>query len=254
MAKVQGAPDPLSTDKLRWRCDPSVLGFDSTSELEPAPGVLGQEEAVEALRFGLEIHAPGQNIYVRGLEGTGRLTTVQRLLEDIEPESPLAPDYLYVHNFDHPDRPRLITVERGRGELLAEKLTELRDYITQELASELGGEQAMARRKHPSGGNSLDALCRRYGIDNSARTRHGALLDAELLAEVYLELRGGRQANLTLVGTEAQKTALAAADRPASRPGPLPARLGADDEAAHRAAVEALGANAIWSRYGTGRD
>ena len=113
---------------------------------------------------------------------------------------------------------------------------------------------AMARRKHPSGGNSLDALCRRYGIDNSARTRHGALLDAELLAEVYLELRGGRQANLTLVGTEAQKTALAAADRPASRPGPLPARLGADDEAAHRAAVEALGANAIWSRYGTGRD
>ena len=113
---------------------------------------------------------------------------------------------------------------------------------------------AMARRKHPSGGNSLDALCRRYGIDNSARTRHGALLDAELLAEVYLELRGGRQANLTLVGTEAQKTALAAADRPASRPGPLPARLGADDEAAHRALVEALGANAIWSRYGTGRD
>ena len=154
MAKVQGAPDPLSTDKLRWRCDPSVLGFDSTSELEPAPGVLGQEEAVEALRFGLEIHAPGQNIYVRGLEGTGRLTTVQRLLEDIEPESPLAPDYLYVHNFDHPDRPRLITVERGRGDLLVtvqvDTPTELSDAevsLLEQLA-ELRGEEV----RRPEGG------------------------------------------------------------------------------------------------------
>ena len=57
---------------------------------------------------------------------------------------------------------------------------------------------AMARRSHPAGPNSLDALCRRYGIDNSKRTKHGALLDAELLAEVYLEMMGGRQTNLGL--------------------------------------------------------
>jgi DNA polymerase-3 subunit epsilon len=108
---------------------------------------------------------------------------------------------------------------------------------------------AMARRKHPAAGNSLDALCRRYGIDNSARTRHGALLDAELLAEVYLELLGGRQARLTLTELESGQPALAAAARPATRPHPLPPRIGADEAAAHREAVEALGANAIWSRY-----
>lgn len=108
---------------------------------------------------------------------------------------------------------------------------------------------ALARRKHPAAGNSLDALCRRYGIDNSARTRHGALLDAELLAEVYLELLGGRQANLTLIETESTPPALAGAARPAARPQPLPPSLGAQEEAAHRAAVEALGANAFWSRY-----
>lgn len=107
---------------------------------------------------------------------------------------------------------------------------------------------AMARRKHPSAGNSLDALCRRYGIDNSARTRHGALLDAELLAEVYLELLGGRQANLSLIEMQSGQPDIAAA-RPVARAQPLPPRLQEQETAAHRAAVEALGANAIWSRY-----
>ncbi len=67
---------------------------------------------------------------------------------------------------------------------------------------------ALARRKHPMGPNSLDALCRRYGIDNAHRTKHGALLDSELLAEVYIEMIGGRQAALGL-GT--------AGNRPGSR-------------------------------------
>ena len=105
MPTVEGAPAALSTPKLRWRCDPGELDFKSTAELDAAVGILGQDEAIEALRFGLEIHAPGQNIYVRGLKGTGRLTTVRRVLEDIQPESPSAPDHLYVHNFEHPDRP-----------------------------------------------------------------------------------------------------------------------------------------------------
>ncbi|HVI02855.1 MAG TPA: hypothetical protein VM869_29350, partial [Enhygromyxa sp.] len=79
------APEPLAPEALRWRCDPTTLGFASTRELDPIPGIIGQDEAVEALRFGLEIHAPGQNIYVRGLKGTGRLTTVRKLLEEIRP-------------------------------------------------------------------------------------------------------------------------------------------------------------------------
>src|SRR5690606_30457512 len=95
----------------------------------------------------LEIHAPGQNIYVRGLKGTGRLTTVRKLLEEIRPESPAAPDHLYVHDFDHPDRPKLITVERGRGELFCEKLGELREFIVRELATALTGELISSRRK-----------------------------------------------------------------------------------------------------------
>ena len=107
---------------------------------------------------------------------------------------------------------------------------------------------ALARRKHPAGPNSLDALCKRYGIDNSARTRHGALLDCELLAEVYLELIGGRQANLTLIEAN-QRRSGPRTGHGIERPAPLPGRVGEVDRAAHRAAVAALGANAIWLRY-----
>ncbi len=141
------APEPLAPEALRWRCEPATLGFASTRELDPIPGIIGQDEAVDALRFGLEIHAPGQNIYVRGLKGTGRLTTVRKLLEEIRPDAPAAPDHLYVHDFDHPDRPKLISVERGRGELFCEKLDELRRFIVRELASALDGELTTSRRK-----------------------------------------------------------------------------------------------------------
>ena len=113
-AATVGVP-ALPADRLRWRCDAEALPFQSTSDVEPVSGVRFQDSAVDALRFGLEIMAPGQNVFVRGLPGTGRLTMVRQLLEDIRPACPLAPDRCYVHNFSQPDRPRLITVPRGKG-------------------------------------------------------------------------------------------------------------------------------------------
>ena len=110
---------------------------------------------------------------------------------------------------------------------------------------------ALARRKHPAGPNSLDALCKRYGIDNSKRTKHGALLDSALLAEVYVELLGERQATLMLSKATQPATRLNTSARPAaaSRPQPLPPRLTAEDEKRHAAFVATLGTNALWNRY-----
>jgi DNA polymerase-3 subunit epsilon len=110
---------------------------------------------------------------------------------------------------------------------------------------------ALARRKHPMGPNSLDALCRRYGIDNSHRTLHGALLDAELLAEVYIELVGGKQAALVLdvaaerseAGTEVPVHTVAAA-----REKPLQPRLSEAERLAHERLVADLGEGALWNR------
>lgn len=111
---------------------------------------------------------------------------------------------------------------------------------------------ALARRRHPGAGNSLDALCARYGIDNSRRTKHGALLDSEILAEVYIELIGGRQAGLDLspiligsAGTGARGARAPTLQRPA----PLAPLIGDDELAAHAAFVASLGEAAIWREY-----
>lgn len=110
---------------------------------------------------------------------------------------------------------------------------------------------AIARRKHPMGPNSLDALCRRYGVDNSRRTKHGALLDAELLAEVYIELIGGKQAALGLEIVETEQAEVRQSVGIvviAERPRPLPQRLCEAQRAAHAALVVEIGAGAIWTR------
>ncbi len=112
---------------------------------------------------------------------------------------------------------------------------------------------AIARKKFPGSPASLDALCRRFGIDNSTRTLHGALLDSEILAEVYLELIGGRQPDFALSATtgSAGGGSTAAGDwRPAPRPEPLPPRLTGAEAAAHDAFVETLGDAALWKKLG----
>src|SRR5690606_4604306 len=96
-----------------------------------------------------------------------------------------------------------------------------------------------------------DALCRRYGIDNSHRTRHGALLDSELLAEVYIELIGGKQAalGLELAGqVEVVETRFTVEIRTLQRPAPLAPRISVDDRDAHARLVAELGENALWAK------
>jgi DNA polymerase III subunit epsilon len=108
----------------------------------------------------------------------------------------------------------------------------------------------LARRKYPGSSNRLDDLCARFGIDNSRRTKHGALLDAELLAEVYVELIGARQAQLGLVAVTAVPITVSNINIPLkTRPIPLPLRVTDIERAAHRALVAELGVKAIWNDY-----
>jgi DNA polymerase-3 subunit epsilon len=107
----------------------------------------------------------------------------------------------------------------------------------------------LARRKHPGGANRLDDLCSRYGIDNSRRTKHGALLDAELLADVYLELIGGRQAQLILVETSERATLAFGRSTARARPIALPSRLTLGERTTHWAFLTGLGEGAIWRDY-----
>lgn len=109
---------------------------------------------------------------------------------------------------------------------------------------------AIARKKYPGSPATLDALCRRFSIDNSNRTLHGALLDSEILADVYLELIGGRQPDfgLATVSDGATQGGTSEDWRPAPRATPLPSRLTAEELAAHEAFVEKLGEDAVWTQ------
>jgi DNA polymerase III subunit epsilon len=107
----------------------------------------------------------------------------------------------------------------------------------------------LARRKFPGGQNNLDALCARFSIDTSKRTKHGALLDSELLAEVYIELTGKRQTALSLIDVSATVTQIGAVAVVKARPAPLPSAVTDAEREAHRAFVATLGDKAIWNEY-----
>ena len=108
----------------------------------------------------------------------------------------------------------------------------------------------LARRKHPGVSNRLDDLCSRYAIDNSRRTKHGALLDAELLAEVYIDLIGARQSQLILAAGSRGHRVNAAGDMPRrQRQTPLAPRVTDAERDAHRAFIATLGDKAIWNEF-----
>ncbi len=125
---------------------------------------------------------------------------------------------------------------------------ELRRQNLPELENPVVDTLKLSRERRPGGKHTLDALCSFYGIDNSRRKKHGALLDSEILAEVYVELCGGRQMSLAI--PEQQESTDKVIFPPArQRPNPLVRRMTAEEIAAHKAFVDALGDKAIWKQY-----
>jgi ATP-dependent Lon protease len=139
--------EPLPCSALRWHCDPDSLPFETTADVEPIAGVIGQASAVESLRFGIECDAPGQNVFIRGLTGTGRMTLVRRLLEELKPCCEVKYDRCYVHNFGQPDRPRLISVPAGTARTFRRRVHELAEFIRDDLVTALDSDALKARRE-----------------------------------------------------------------------------------------------------------
>ena len=114
----------VPVERLAPFCDPSTLGFNTTAEIEPLEGTIGQERAISALEMGLEIDAPGFNVFVSGAPGTGRSSALRSFLERIAPSRPNPPDWGYVHNFQEPTQPIPISLPCGM-------MRELRDDMDQ---------------------------------------------------------------------------------------------------------------------------
>ena len=105
----------LSPDDLRRRCDPDSLGFTTTAELEPLERLIGQDRAIEAIGLAAGIRSSRFNLFVHGPEGTGRHTAVLSILHAEAATRPAPPDWVYVHNFDMPAKPRALSLPRGMG-------------------------------------------------------------------------------------------------------------------------------------------
>lgn len=127
------APEELDYTDLRWQCKPSVFKFSSTSEIEPIEGIVGQDRALKALKLGVGLKSPGYNIYVSGLSGTGKLTTVKKILETIDGEKPELLDYVYVYNFNDPDYPLLLMFPAGEAKKFKRDLSDFISYLKEKV-------------------------------------------------------------------------------------------------------------------------
>ena len=137
----------LAPEQLRWVCDPDSLGFETTEDVDPITQVVGQDVAMQAMQFGLQVDAPGQNVFVRGLEGSGRLTLLTRMLEETRIACPVSPDRCAVRNFDDPDRPRLIEMPQGTARRFRLAVEELVRFVVDDLGPSLAGEALRERRE-----------------------------------------------------------------------------------------------------------
>jgi len=138
---------PLKPAQLRWRCDESQFDFATTSELETTDEIIGQDTAREALRFGIECLAPGQNVYVRGVRGTGRITMVRQLIRSLKPATDKKKDRCYVHNFSRPDRPRLLELPPGAAPGFRDRMEEMAEFISDGLRKALDSEPWLSERE-----------------------------------------------------------------------------------------------------------
>ncbi len=136
----------VSADELRWKCDHDTMAFETTAELDPVKGVLGQPTAYDALMFGLQCMAPGQNVYVRGPRGTGRITMVRRLLNQLQPQSDNKRDFCYVHHFARPDHPRLITLPPGQAPQFRRQMIGFAEFLEEGLTKALESEPHVSNR------------------------------------------------------------------------------------------------------------
>jgi lon-related putative ATP-dependent protease len=138
----------LKPEELRWKCDPNIFKFESTEDIEPIEGILGQERALKAIRLGVDMRSPGYNIYIAGLSGSGKATTVKQMLQKISANCPPLYDYAYVNNFKDADQPLLLKFPRGKAKEFRQDLLSAIDVLKQRIPLALESELYLARKKN----------------------------------------------------------------------------------------------------------
>src|ERR1700722_12692058 len=138
--KTAPRPNSLPPEKLRWRCDTKLVPFETTADAPLTEGELGQHRALRALQMGVEMNAPGFNLFICGLSGTSRGGMVTRMVEKLNPRRVPAPDRCYVNNFKNADRPRLLTLPRGQANAFKKEMESGIDFLRRRIPQVFEGE------------------------------------------------------------------------------------------------------------------
>lgn len=182
----------LRPEELAPHIDAATFGFCSTEELEPLDQVVGQERAMRALEFGLGVRHRGYNVYVSGMTGAGKKQLVQRLLEQRAQREPTPPDWVYVHNFDEPDRPLAIQLASGQGVKLRDALEQIVERLRRDLPAALKAKDFDAERDRLAAafGERAEALFQELAV--RARQLDMAIRRLPNGVLVFVPVRDGR--------------------------------------------------------------
>ncbi len=142
-----GKPIALPVAELRRSADPAVLGFKTTADLEPISGLIGQDRALKAIQFGTNIKAHDFNLFVLGASASGKRTAVKQYLDKIADQSPTPADWVYVNNFENPNRPKALKFPPGRARPFAKAMVAAIDELRTTLPAMFEGDDYQARRR-----------------------------------------------------------------------------------------------------------
>lgn len=209
----------IGPEQLRAECNPSSLSFETTADLEPLSGPVGQDRAVEAIRLSAEMRHRRFNLFVHGLEGSGRHSTVLRILRDVAAARPVPPDWVYVNNFEAPDKPLAIRLDPGQGPKLRAAVAALIEDLASRIPAVLVSEDCQTRRsaleqefasRHEaafaalveSARNRQVAIMRTPMGFSLAPIRHGEVVKAEAVAAMPEDERRQIEADIHAIEEE----------------------------------------------------
>jgi lon-related putative ATP-dependent protease len=202
----------LSADRVRNACDPGVFDFVSTNDITPLQSIVGQERAIKALEFGLDMRRPGFNIFVSGQPGTGKAHAVQRYLHNRAEVEPVPPDWCYVYNFQDSYRPKALSVPAGRGKELTHSMETLVKRARADIVKAFESEEYTSKREEIT--DAVRAQQERMMLELNAKTQPlGFMVQATQLGMSIIPVRAGRPL------TEQEFLALSPGDRQAMEQG-----------------------------------
>lgn len=170
----------VPVDKLRWRLDPAALPFETTKELDPLKVIVGQKRGVEAFRFGMGMNKPGYNVFVTGMSGSGRTSTVKKLLEELTEDSKVPDDLCYVNNFKNPEAPILLKLKGGTGAGFKKDVHDFVETLKKEIPQLFESQEYINLKKEIM--ETYEAKGKSFfkGLDQKVKEEGFALVDVQM--------------------------------------------------------------------------